>query len=107
MGVSNNIDLSSRRAANIAAYFRSQGVNPNILSAKGFGEARPIAPNDTPQSRAQNRRIEIILERPGAYGTLRAAGFRALKTCASSNPRAAIAKNKPSGYSASISRGLF
>jgi chemotaxis protein MotB len=66
MGVSNNIDLSSRRAANVVAYFRSQGVNANILSAKGFGETRPIAPNDTPQSRAQNRRIEIVLEGPGA-----------------------------------------
>jgi outer membrane protein OmpA-like peptidoglycan-associated protein len=41
MGVSNNIDLSSRRAANIAAYFRSQGVNPNILSAKGIRRSAP------------------------------------------------------------------
>ncbi len=65
-GVANNIDLSSRRAANVVAYFRAQGVNPNILSAKGFGETHPIAPNDTPQGRAQNRRIEIVLEGPGA-----------------------------------------
>src|SRR6266850_4316145 len=33
-GVANNIDLSSRRAANVVAYFRSRGVNPNILLAK-------------------------------------------------------------------------
>jgi type VI secretion system protein ImpK len=39
---------------------------PNILSAKGFGETRPIAPNDAPQSRVQNRRIDIVLEGPGA-----------------------------------------
>jgi chemotaxis protein MotB len=65
-GIANNIDLSSRRAANVVAYFRSQGVNPNILSAKGFGETHPSAPNDTPQGRAQNRRIEIVLEGPGA-----------------------------------------
>ena len=44
----------------------SHGVDPNILSAKGFGETRPIAPNDTPQGRAQNRRIEIVLEGLGA-----------------------------------------
>jgi chemotaxis protein MotB len=65
-GVANNVDLSSRRAANVVAYFRSQGVNPNILSAKGFGETHPIAPNDSPPGRAQNRRIEIVLEGPGA-----------------------------------------
>src|ERR1700745_669631 len=34
-GITDNVDLSSRRAATIVAYFRSQGVNPNILSAKG------------------------------------------------------------------------
>ena len=55
-----------RRAANVVAYFRSQGVDPNILSAKGFGDTHPVASNDTPQGRAQNRRIEIVLEGPGA-----------------------------------------
>jgi chemotaxis protein MotB len=65
-GVANNVDLSTRRADAVVAYFRAQGVNPNILAAKGVGEARPIAPNDTPQSRAQNRRIEIVLEGQGA-----------------------------------------
>jgi chemotaxis protein MotB len=65
-GVANNIDLSSRRAGNVVAYFRSQGVNLEILSAKGFGDTHPVASNDTPQGRAQNRRIEIVLEGPGA-----------------------------------------
>jgi chemotaxis protein MotB len=65
-GVADNLDLSSRRAATVAAFLQSQGVNPNILSAKGFGATNPIAPNDTPQGRAQNRRIEIVLEGPGA-----------------------------------------
>ena len=65
-GIANNIDLSSRRAANIVAYFRAQGVDPNILSAKGFGDTHPVASNNTPQGRAQNRRIEIVLEGPGA-----------------------------------------
>jgi chemotaxis protein MotB len=65
-GITNNIDLSSRRADAVASYFRSQGVNPNILSAKGFGDTHPIASNDTPPGRAQNRRIEIVLEGPGA-----------------------------------------
>ena len=65
-GIKDNIDLSSRRADNIVAYFRSQGVNPTILSAKGFGDTHPVASNDTPDGRAQNRRIEIVMEGPGA-----------------------------------------
>ncbi len=65
-GVANNIDLSSRRADNVVAYLESQGVNPNVVSAKGFGDTHPVASNDTPQGRAQNRRIEIVMEGPGA-----------------------------------------
>jgi len=65
-GIANNIDLSSRRADNVVAYLESQGVNPNIISAKGFGDTHPVASNDTPDGRAKNRRIEIVLEGPGA-----------------------------------------
>ena len=65
-GIENNIDLSSRRADNVVAYLESQGVNPNIISAKGFGDTHPVASNDTPDGRAKNRRIEIVLEGPGA-----------------------------------------
>ena len=65
-GIKNNIDLSSKRADNIVAYFQSQGVNPDIISAKGFGDTHAVASNETPQGRAQNRRIEIVLEGPGA-----------------------------------------
>jgi chemotaxis protein MotB len=65
-GIANNIDLSSRRADNVVAYLTSQGVNPNVISAKGFGDTHPVASNDTPDGRAKNRRIEIVLEGPGA-----------------------------------------
>ena len=65
-GVANNIDLSSRRADDVVAYLQSQGFNPGIISAKGFGDTHPVASNNTPQGRAQNRRIEIVLEGPGA-----------------------------------------
>jgi len=65
-GIANNIDLSSRRADNVVAYLTSQGVSPNIISAKGFGDTHPVASNDTPDGRAKNRRIEIVLEGPGA-----------------------------------------
>jgi chemotaxis protein MotB len=65
-GIANNIDLSSHRADNVVAYLESQGVNPNIISAKGFGDTHAVASNDTSQGRAQNRRIEIVLEGSGA-----------------------------------------
>jgi outer membrane protein OmpA-like peptidoglycan-associated protein len=39
----------------------SQGVNPSMLSAHGFGDADPVAPNDTAEGRAQNRRVELTL----------------------------------------------
>src|SRR5260370_27697528 len=65
-GIVNNIDLSSRRADNVVAYLESQGVNPTVVSAKGFGDTHPVASNDTPDGRAKNRRIEIVMEVPGA-----------------------------------------
>jgi chemotaxis protein MotB len=65
-GIANNIVLSSRRADNVVAYLQSQGINPNIISAKGFGDTHAVASNDTPDGRAQNRRIEIVMEGPGA-----------------------------------------
>jgi len=65
-GIANNIDLSSRRADNVVAYLESQGVNPSVISAKGFGDTHAVASNDTPDGRSKNRRIEIVLEGPGA-----------------------------------------
>ena len=67
-GIPDNLVLSTRRAATVVNFLISQGVNPNIISAKGFGDTHPVAPNDTPQGRAQNRRIEITIQGPGAPG---------------------------------------
>jgi len=39
----------------------SQGVKPEFVSAQGWGEADPVAPNSTAQGRAQNRRVEITI----------------------------------------------
>ena len=64
-GVSNNVDLSSKRADAVVSYFKSQGVNPNLLSAQGFGDANPVASNDTPEGRAKNRRVDITLTGDG------------------------------------------
>ena len=65
-GVPDNLVLSARRASAVATFLTQQGIDPNIVSAKGFGDTRPAAPNDTPQGRAQNRRIEITVQGPGA-----------------------------------------
>jgi chemotaxis protein MotB len=67
-GIMNNMDLSLKRAGAVVAYLASQGVNPDIMSAKGRGETHPIASNDTPEGQAQNRRIEIVITGPGAPG---------------------------------------
>ena len=65
-GVPDNLVLSTRRAATVATFLVSQGLNPNIVSAKGFGDTHPVASNDTPQGRGANRRIVITVQGPGA-----------------------------------------
>jgi chemotaxis protein MotB len=65
-GINTNMDLSSRRADTVANYLRSHGVDPNILSAKGRADTHPVASNATPDGRARNRRIEIVVEGPGS-----------------------------------------
>lgn len=58
----NNWDLSSARAASVADYFLEQRYrNGGEVYIAGFGEAKPIAPNDTEGGRSANRRIEIVL----------------------------------------------
>jgi chemotaxis protein MotB len=64
-GISSNLDLSSRRADVVVEYLVNQGVNQNLISAQGFGESNPVASNDTPDGRSQNRRIEVTLVGPG------------------------------------------
>jgi len=64
LGVTSNLDLSARRAEAVARYLRTHGVQPALVSAKGLGEEHPVASNDTPAGRAQNRRIEIVVEGP-------------------------------------------
>lgn len=54
-----NMSLSQARAAAVRAYLASKGVRPDRMEARGFGPANPVAPNGTPQGRAQNRRVEL------------------------------------------------
>lgn len=54
-----NQQLSEQRAASVANYLISQGINPNRVIHGGFGESRPIATNQTPAGRQANRRVDI------------------------------------------------
>jgi len=57
-----NWELSTRRATEVVRYLiEKYGFLPHRISASGYAEYRPVAPNDTQQNRALNRRIEIIL----------------------------------------------
>lgn len=53
----NNLDLSKARAQSVVDFLAGQGVPPRMMNASGFGEAQPVASNDTPQGRAKNRRV--------------------------------------------------
>ncbi len=57
-----NWDLSSDRALNVLKFFTNNiGVNPTTVLTIGRGEYKPIAPNDSPENRSKNRRVEIYL----------------------------------------------
>jgi type VI secretion system protein ImpK len=55
-----NWDLSKARADAVKAVL-AQTVRPERLRAEGRADSEPVAPNDTPQGRAQNRRVELTL----------------------------------------------
>jgi chemotaxis protein MotB len=65
-GITSNQMLSQKRADNVMQFIIAQGVKPSLVSARGFGEADPVASNDTPQGRAQNRRVELTVAGSGA-----------------------------------------
>ncbi len=56
-----NQNLSLNRAESVTSYLAREGVDPARMQAVGYGFSRPIATNDTPEGRAQNRRVEILI----------------------------------------------
>lgn len=59
-----NWELSTARAVSVVKYFIGKGVSAQKLSAAGYGEFHPVAPNISPESRAKNRRVEINFVSP-------------------------------------------
>jgi OOP family OmpA-OmpF porin len=53
------MDLSQKRAQAVVNYLTAKGVTPDRLTAKGFGESQPAAPNSTSEGREKNRRVEL------------------------------------------------
>ncbi|MBI5050558.1 MAG: flagellar motor protein MotB [Nitrospirae bacterium] len=61
-GWKSNWELSSARALAVLHYLISEGkIRPQRLSANGYGEFHPVAPNDTVQNKQNNRRVEIVI----------------------------------------------
>ncbi|HRR26031.1 MAG TPA: OmpA family protein [Acidobacteriota bacterium] len=54
-----NLELSQRRAKAVKNYLVEAGIDPSIITTKGFGKSRPLVPGRTPEARAKNRRVEI------------------------------------------------
>ena len=64
-GITTNLELSCRRAGSVVGYLVAQGVNANLLSIQCFGATHAVAPNDTPEGQAKNRRVDITLSGDG------------------------------------------
>jgi len=60
-----NWALSAVRAASVAHLLSRQGIKPELLSATGYGEYRPVASNDSVEGRAENRRVVLKIFKTG------------------------------------------
>jgi chemotaxis protein MotB len=58
-----NWELSAARAASVVRAFAGLGIDPDRLAAVGYGEQHPVATNATPEGRAHNRRVTIVVAR--------------------------------------------
>jgi chemotaxis protein MotB len=64
-GEKDNYVLSSERAVSVLTFFLQQGFDPRRFSVSAYGEAFPLGDNATPEGRAKNRRVEILLKTTG------------------------------------------
>lgn len=58
-----NWELSAVRATTVLKYLISKGISPQRLTATGYGDVLPLVPNTSDENRAQNRRVEFVLEK--------------------------------------------
>jgi outer membrane protein OmpA-like peptidoglycan-associated protein len=58
---SHNMDLSQRRADSVLSYLQQRGYEASRMTARGLGEGRPVADNKSAEGRANNRRVEIVV----------------------------------------------
>ena len=65
-GITSNQVLSQKRAENVLEFLISQRVKPELVTARGHGDAEPVAANSSRQGRAQNRRVELTLAGSGS-----------------------------------------
>ena len=59
-----NLKLSRKRAASVARYLIEKGIPAAKIRTVGYGESRPLYPNDTEEHRSKNRRVEIKVKKP-------------------------------------------
>jgi outer membrane protein OmpA-like peptidoglycan-associated protein len=67
-----NLELSRRRAESVAGYLVKSGIPSAQLLPRGYGEAYPVAANDTAAGRQRNRRVEVVILDPGQRASERA-----------------------------------
>jgi outer membrane protein OmpA-like peptidoglycan-associated protein len=56
-----NQQLSEKRAGAVRDYLVQQGISADVIEARGFGKTVPVASNETPEGRHQNRRVEMVI----------------------------------------------
>ncbi len=56
-----NWELSTGRAVNVLRFLIAQGIDPNRLSATGYGKYHPLVPNTTAANRQENRRVNVVI----------------------------------------------
>jgi outer membrane protein OmpA-like peptidoglycan-associated protein len=63
-----NLGLSRQRAETVRQALTARGIDPSRVTARGHGEASPVASNDTTMGRQMNRRVEVLIAGPGLSG---------------------------------------
>jgi len=60
-----DMDLSNARAREVETFLREMGLPESRMRTAGFGQRNPVSPNDTPEGRAKNRRVDLVISTPG------------------------------------------